>query len=247
MTQLAPAGAMALFALASGYATLTVYRDQQAMAETEATTTDALTPGQVKLEGRVEALETVQSPINGEDGVLVDWTVTGDTDGSGEEDGGGSERIDGGLRTGEFALADGGGTVRIDPPYGAEFAASDENTYVDTRRNPTLETLGSVDESVRSGDDEGNRGAVMAGATHGEYDSVTLRHEILKPGDDLTVLGTAERAEDGMVVTGDGDGEFLLSDMGEAELASELRTKFLLLAAVTLVFVVGVVYFLAFA
>jgi len=79
-----------------------------------------------------------------------------------------------------------------------------------------------------------------------QYDEMTFRHEILKPGDDLTVVGEAQRTDDGLVVGG-GDGEFVLSDMAEDELVSEYRTKLLLLGVATVVFLVGVVYFLAFA
>ena len=44
MTELVPAGAVALFALASGYATLTVYGKEQAIAAAGAATVDSLTP-----------------------------------------------------------------------------------------------------------------------------------------------------------------------------------------------------------
>ncbi|MBX0287101.1 GIDE domain-containing protein [Haloarcula salinisoli] len=242
MAELVPAAAMAAFALASGYATLTVYREQQAIAETATTTVDSLTPGQVKLEGRVDAESTVQSPITGAEGVVVDWEVKGEMD---DDETDSDERLAGGQRTGEFRLTDGTGSVRIDPPYGAELTASDENTHVDRRHNPTLESLEAVDEGVRDGDDDRGDGTIMVSKAR-EYDEVTLRHEILQPNDDLTVVGTAQRTDDGMVVGG-GDGSFVLSDMSEGELVAEFRKKLVLLGAATAVFLVGVVYFLAFA
>lgn len=245
MAELVPAGAMALFALAAGYATLTVYRDQEAISETAASTTASLTPGQVKLKGRVEATETVTSPIDGSEAVMVDWKVTGEENepGEGETD---RERVAGGQRTGEFSLSDQQGQVRINPPYGAELAASDENTLVDNRYDPSLETLETVDEEARAGDDEGTRGSIQVGTTHGEYDSMTFQHEVLRPGDDLLVIGTAQQTDDGWVV-GEGEGEFLVSDMSEDELAWEIKKKLYALGAVTLVLVAATVYFLALA
>lgn len=246
MAELVPAGAMALFALASGYATLTVYRDQEAIAETETSTTASLTPGPVKLKGRVEALETVISPIDGSEAVMVDWKVTGEENDFDEENNNTRDQLAGGLRTGEFALADQHGQVRIDPPYGAELAASDENTLVDNRYDPSLDTLETVDERARDGDDEGTRGSVQIGTTHDEYDSTTFRHEVLRPGDDLLVVGSAQQTDDGWVV-GEGEGEFLLSDMSEDELTWEIKKKLFAVGAVTVVCAAAAVYFVALA
>lgn len=246
MAELVPAGAMALFALAAGYATLTVYRDQEAITETAATTTASLTPGQVKLRGRVEATETVTSPIDGSEAVMVDWKVTGEENEPGEDEGETKDRIAGGLRTGEFALADEHGQVQVDPPYGAELAASDENTLTDSRYDPTLETLEAVDERAREEDDEGTRGSVPVGTSHDQYDSMTFHHEVLRPGDDLLVVGAARQTDDGWVV-GEGDGEFLVSDMSEDELAWEIKKKLFAVGALTTVFVAAAVYFVALA
>lgn len=251
MTQLVPAVAVALLALASGYATLSVYREMQTLAETEASTVAALTPGQVTVEGTVEARDTVRSPITGEEAVVVDWEVTGEEDDPADPDdddpGGGTDHLAGGQRTGEFSVADGTGSVPVDPPYGAELTASDGNTHVDRRHNPTSEILEEVDEGVRVGEDDRGDGTVLVSQA-ARYDEVTLRHELLQPGDHVTVVGTARRTDDGVVVgEGDGDDEFLLSDMSEDELAGELRKKLLLLGGVTAVLLIGVVYFLAFA
>lgn len=247
MAELVPAGAMALFALAAGYATLTVYRDQEAITETAATTTASLTPGQVKLKGRVEAAETVTSPIDGSEAVMVDWKVTGEENDFGDDDENDTpDRIAGGQRTGEFALSDEHGQVRVDPPYGGELAASDENTLVDNRYDPTLETLETVDERARDEEDEGVRGSIQVGTTHDQYDSMTFRHEVLRPGDDLLVVGNAEQTDDGWVV-GEGDGEFLVSDMSEDELAWEIKKKLFAVGAVTVVCAAAAVYFVALA
>jgi len=114
MTQFVPAGAMAAFALASGYATLTVYHKQQAITETKTTTVDGLTPGRVNLAGAVEAEETVRSPVTGEEAVVVDWEVRGEQNDPSDQ-GEPSDRVAGGQRTGEFGLADGTGVVPVRP------------------------------------------------------------------------------------------------------------------------------------
>jgi hypothetical protein len=242
MTELVPAAAMAAFALASGYATLTVHHKEKAIESVEEVTVDELTPGdQVKLQGRVEAEETVTSPITGEQAVVVEWEVNGEENGSdGNED---ETRLASGQRSGTFSLTDGTGSVPIEPPYGTNLSVSDENTYVDRRHDPTLETLEAVDESVRQGDDRGNNTMMVSQAR--QYDEMKFRHEILKPGDDLTVVGTAQQSEDGIVVGG-GE-EFVLSDLAADELAAEFTKKKVLLGAVTVGLVGAVIYLLLLA
>jgi hypothetical protein len=68
---------------------------------------------------------------------------------------------------------------------------------------------------------------------------------MLSPGDDIYVLGTATRDEDGPIVgSGDARGTYILSDMSEEELSDTFGNNQLLLGAIAAGSVVAMVWFL---
>jgi len=247
MTQLVPAAALALLGAASTYIFYDQRRRQEVMAATETTTTDALTEGQVELTGTVEPIETVESPVDGTEGVIVDWRLRASPVGHDEA---GNEDVIEGLREAEFVLSDQGGEARVDPE-GSQLVVSEESKASEYHQHVHYDQIEAFDREVQGdhggSDREGVHvradGTLMAEEFNEEYDSYTLEHEIIQPGDEVYVLGTATRENDTWVV-GNGDGKFLISDQSEEELTADLETKKWIALAAAIVFAVGSLYFL---
>lgn len=250
MTQLVPAAALALLGAASGYAFYDQRQKQHAMADTETTTTDALTEGQVKLTGTVEPIETVESPVDGTESVIVDWQLRATP---GDHDEAGTEEVIEGIREAAFKLSDQAGEVRVDPE-GSQLVVSGENTTSEFHQHVQLEEIETLDREIQGdhggSDREGVHvradGTLMAERFNDEYDSYTLKHEVIQPGDEVYVLGNATR-ENGTWVIGHGEGKFLISDQSEEEVTADLERKKWIPLAAAVVFAVGSLYFLLLA
>ncbi|WP_254764639.1 E3 ubiquitin ligase family protein [Natrinema marinum] len=247
MTAFAPAVLLALGAAATGYGFFDQSRRQQTLASTDRARTDTAVEGQALLTGTVEPLETVGSPVTDEEAVVVDWELSAESD----DEEGPDERVASGRRAADFHLVDEGGAVRVDPT-GSDLIVSGSNMVRDRVRT----TAGSFERLRRFADEvEGDQSGterdgvsvradgVVSPNRFDRYDHHTFEHEILGPGDEVTVLGTLRR-ENGDGVVGDGPDRFLLSDMSPADLVSDLETKKRLLLGVTLVLAIASLYFL---
>jgi len=250
MTQLGPAAGLALLAVVMGYGSYYFHSQQQAFVDTETTTTDAIEGGQVKLRGEIEPIETVRSPVTGEEVVAVNWQLRADP----ENDDEGVKTVIKGRRAADFELVDDHGRVRVEP-MDATLVVSDENTVTTHSEPVDTDTIQAFEEEIEGdadGRDHENVHVRTSGALNtslggadfqAEYRNQRFRHEALKPGDEVNVLGDA-RNVNGDVVVGDGDGEFLVSDRSENDLVSDLETRKRLLLGVAIVMVVASLYFL---
>lgn len=225
------------------------------MAATETTRSDQVTEGEVELKGTVQARETVHDPMHGEEAVLVDWELTRQethTDADGTPDTR-EHTVASGRRQAVFDLADDGGTVRVDPA-GATLKVDSRNRMRETFRGNDTTQLEALKEQT-DGDQSGTeRPGVSVRADGVDFrlslssdDRRTYTHEVLKPGDEVYVLGVAERDEAGVVVgRGDTRGKYLLSNMSEDELSETFGTNKWLLGAITVGFGIAAGYFLLF-
>lgn len=248
MTNLGIAAFFAVFATLTGYGFVSQRRRQQRMADTETSRSDQVTAGLVELEGTVRPRETVRDPMYDEDAVLADWELTEQRmDGDGDLE---THTLASGRREAVFDLADGGGTIRVDPD-GATLKASAANRAKETFRGSD-ERLDTLKERT-----DGDQGGTSVQGVSVQADGVnfridiasddrrTYRHETLRPGDDVYVLGTAERDEEGMIVgKGDARREYVLSDMSEEEVSDTFGQNKWILAAIAGAASVLTVYFL---
>lgn len=251
MTSLVPAGLLAVFALATGYGFVSQRKRQGRMADTETTRAAQVLEGVVELKGTVQARETVADPMYGEDVVFVDWEV--EREEQRPDDEGGTETVDhriaGGRREAIFEVVDESGSVRVDP-QSATLKVDSRNRTRESFRGTDTDQLQAL-EAETGGDQGGtDREGVRVradGVDSQLYDVSDDRrvysHEVLRPGDDVYVLGEATRDDEGLIV-GKGDDDFLLSNMSEEELAETLGSNQLLLGALAAAFTIGAAYFL---
>lgn len=248
MTNLAIAGFFAVFATLTGYGFVSQRRRQRRMADTETSRSDQVTEGLVELKGTVQPRETVSDPMYGDDAVLVDWELTEqETDADGELR---DRTMASGRREAVFDLADDGGTIRVDPD-GATLKVSDANRVRETfvGHDDRIETLVERTTGDQGGTDTVGVSVQADGVSSRialeTDDRRTYHHETLTPGDDVYVLGTAERDSEGLIVTnGDARREYIISDMSEDEISETFGQNKWILAAVATGASALTVYFL---
>jgi len=250
MTQIAPAGGLAVLAAVMAYGSYHFHRQAQTYTDTETTTTAALEEGQVKLRGRIEPLETVMSPVTGEDVVAVDYTFRADP----EHDDEPVETVVRGRRAADFELVDDQGRVRVEPME-ATYLVSDGNTVKTRSETVDTDVVQAFEDEIEDDFDGSDREGVHARASgalntslggadfQAEYRDQRFRHEVLKPDDEVQVLGIARR-ENGESVVCDGDGKFVISDKDEEAVTSQLSTRKWLLLVVAVALAAGSLYFL---
>lgn len=248
MTNLALGGFFAVFALVTGYGFVSQRKRLGRMADTETTRSDQVMPGTVELKGTVRARETVRDPMHGQAVVSVDWEVS-EEETSVDEDGAESHdrQLASGRRDAVFEVEDDGGTVAVDPS-GATLKMDSTNRtreqFIGTQPSE-LVALADETKSDQSGTDREGVSVRSDGVTSRLYNGDSTRiyeHDVLRPGDEVYVLGEAKRRDDELVVV-DGGNDMLLSNMTEAELSDTLGSNQWLLAALAVGFTIGAAYF----
>lgn len=241
------------FAMASfaGYGWYDTRSRVRAMADTQTSTTQSLTEGLVELEGTVVAPESapLTAPLTGEDAVLVDWeVVTEDGDDESPDD------RKAGRHAVAFSLEDDHGRVRIDPSNVESTHISGANTTTSHQMDGTtldedlLDRVRAFDDDVRPDDDAFSRQSseqmAFGARDHDEMDAHGRRYvqRVLRPGDDVYVLGTATSQGNGEFVVHRGDDRFIISDMDEEAVTETLGENQTLLAVVVAVLLVASLY-----
>ncbi|WP_440990653.1 GIDE domain-containing protein [Haloarchaeobius baliensis] len=237
----------AVIALIPTYLFVQARQASQAVSSTETRSTTALTEGPVAVSGTVEAgpAGTLTHPVTGADALAVRWDV--DERGVAEDEV--AEVDDSGRQTVPFRLVDDDGAVDVDPT-GADLHLSTAHgeTFVEATSTPGEQATSFIDrvqENERRSHDAGTKQIhntpINEARVHG-VDDLHYQARALQPGDTGYVLGPARSNGDGGYTIGDGDGEFIVSDMERDALTDDLGSSQWLLAGAALLFYALAVY-----
>jgi hypothetical protein len=201
--------------------------------------------GRTELSGTGKPIEeqgTIERPFtDGECLVAVyrveEWEEDHDHDHDHDDHGrdGHWETVDSGTLYVPFEIDDGTGTMRVEPEADATYEISDEfqTTFrVGAGQTPPGEVADFFERQYEDDDDDGLLGGILGGGPDARgHDKRRYVEEVLPPGEDLYLLGSAEPVEgasgsnaDRLVLGRDeGSEEFIISDKSEDELVSNYK------------------------
>lgn len=170
---------------------------------TPRSTVRALAMGPVEVRGTVNPREILKAPFSGRECVAVYWGVE-------QKKRMGKTKwtpVDAGADTAQFLLDDGTGAVRVDP-WDASLGV-EEWTQVVEADETAPEPIARFAA--------GNGTVTLAGRTY------RFTEKIIRPGEEVYVLGVAQQDEEGTVIADTDRVPFTISDMAENRMQRMLR------------------------